>query len=359
MSQTVTKILTLLLGLILLTTGVSAVPIYQIGTEYLSEDTINGGYYILNGTNLTLPLNITYIDGDKALTRLEVNTTISQNSVRVPDLDYKYKFAFGGQHGSIDGSEWIYQFAGGSSSTLKGIQSEALVLNITNLQYNQNKYDVAMKVYAGSGNTDYDIQTVTLGNGVNVYYLYPGTTETNEAGSPKWNITNPLNVTSIILKGELTANTYTIPWETHCVSRGNDVFSLLITPDNTNASVWKLSGGNWIKADGSKIESMNVADKTLTIKIGDNDVNCESYMVVFEGKVIGDVSDLYPTASDRVNIADVDMILHFNVANEDTQSDYISENRCVYADVDNNGIINGNDASIVYSYTQLNVDQSV
>ena len=359
MSHTATKILILLAGLVLLITGVSAAnPVYQIETNYLSEDTIAGsGYYILNGNNLTLPLNITYINGDNNITRLLVETNITQDDTRITDLEYKYTFIKPGLFaGPITGEEWLYQFAGGSSNGFNGVNAEALVLNITNLPYSEDPYSVDMNVYTGSGNIHYAEKIIPVLGGVRVYYLYPGITDTNEERNPKWNLTNPLEVTTVLLSGNVPAGEYTIPWETKTVSRGPDGnFTLFITNTNTTASVKKLNGDDWVDAVASRVSNVDVVNKHLIINIADSDANADGYKIVFEGKRLGDVDD-YVLHGKIVNIADVDLILHVSVSQNPYT--YIAENCAVYGDVTNDGVIDVVDAEYVYYYTQKGVERS-
>ncbi len=348
--------LLLLLLTCLFASGVSAAePSYEIDTTGLSIEDENT-YYSLYKDSLLLPLNITY-ESDSGISRMVITTSVEQDSVPVDGLTYTYELADGISKNfaeSTKGKEYIYQI---TNIELNGEIPAAVTVNITGLEVSPDPYTISMNIYAGAGTTDFNEVDIVLAKDVSVCNFFIQSTVNNTETDPVWNLTNNLTVnTTILTSANLPAGTYTSPWEFTEITRGNDAFSILLSPatKNITSTVWKQNGGDW--AASASLVSNNTADETIQLTVGEDDVGTESYLLEFAGKRLGDVSDLYPGAESPVNVADVDMIL--TAWTSDNDPAYIPPERLIYGDVDDDGLINSNDATAVFWYINRGEDHS-
>ena len=349
--------LLLLLLTCLLAAGVSAAePSYEIDTTGFSIEDENT-YYSLYKDSLLLPLNITYDSDDSDITRMVITTSVEQNNGPVDGLTYTYELADGIPDNyalSTKGKEYIYTI---TNIELNGTIPAAVTVNITGLEVSPDPYTISMNIYAGAGTTDFDEDEILLGKDVSVCNFFIQSTVNNTETDPVWNLTNNLTVnTTILTSANLPAGTYTSPWEFTEITRGNDVFSILLSPatKNITSTVWKQNGGDWA-ASASSV-SNNTVDETIELTVGEADVGTESYLLEFTGKRLGDVSDLYPTAESPVNVADVDMILTAWASDNDPA--YIPAERLIYGDVNDDGLISSADATAVFWYITKGEDHS-
>lgn len=355
MKQTVKVLILLIAGLIFFASAASAESAYAIDESSLLTDGTN--YYIFAGTNLTLPVSITYT-GNEPLAWMVTETNVTLENVQVTGLSYDYvlnasiKTSFAS---AKVGKEHIYEFTG-SNLGVQGTVSPGLTINVTGLTAG-NTYEVKVNVYAGNPES-LPTQTIALSKPLKVYTIYQGTTETNVHTAPKWNMTTPLQVnTSLITADAIPAGTYTIPWETYEVTRGNGNFSLAINKTTTTPSVLKQNDGVWAVADASTVTE--ITENTLTLTLGEEDENADAYQIMFVGRCLGDVVNGGPSISgNHINIFDTSMILLYDVSNPSTQT-AISPNFLIYGDAIEDGKISMYDAQCVFWYHNKGMDNSV
>ena len=348
MKHTLKVLVLLIAGLILLTgtAAADAVPAYEIDVSNLKDDGTN--YYIMAGTNLTIPVNLTY-ESDDAIGYMIIITNITQNEQQITSgLTYKYTLSSAVNAdlaGAVNGKEYNYQFTG-SETEMKGILPSFVTIEVSGLTAGE-QYDVQLEIYAGNTTHDFDKSVAALAKPVTVYSLYQGATEIN---IPAWNLSTPLTVTTtLITAGNVPAGTYVVPWETYELKRGNDNFSLLIDTTNTSTSVLnvlKRVSGVWEKASAS---SVSLAGETLSLTIGEADASAEEYCIQFTGYNLGDVTDrTNGPDSSVINIIDINLILTASVSTSPESTIDIS--RLIYADCVEDGIIDIYDATALFWY---------
>ena len=163
MKQTLKALVLLIAGLILLTgtAAADAVPAYEIDVSNLKDDGTN--YYIMAGTNLTIPVNLTY-ESDDAIGYMIIITNITQNEQQITSgLTYKYTLSSAVNAdlaGAVNGKEYNYQFTG-SETGMKGIFPSFVTIEVSGLTAGE-QYDVQLEIYAGNTTHDFDKSVAAL-----------------------------------------------------------------------------------------------------------------------------------------------------------------------------------------------------
>ena len=330
---------------------------YRIsGLNVFTHET--GKMGIISGQTLTVPVNLNLTAG--TLTNWDITTEVRNSTSQevVTTLTPTYTNGID-INGGLKRSSQIYGlYTSGTAISADVIPLFTLSLTGTETLTLNNPYTVTIsiaptRVEEGQITQTYSVKTLSFEFIPTEWQIDAdnNTLHTDKFGNTQWYLENTSKATMIVRALDYTSTGNDL-WPT--ITRNDTAAYTKKTVNLTNTEIWKATG-TYNAADPASLTWTQASENTTAQITDDGHItivrdaadDATYFKLVFTGRGVGDVKALGPVEDSTVTVTDVTFIAY-----EAVHQNYILSDNKIYADVNHDGSITLNDATLAFTYWQ-------